>query len=165
VGILATIFGITYCDVRLNRWYSNFYNLVGIAPPAEYFRAIAEYALVLSVWTAVARFGGYLRYRLRIHWREFMTQYFLNLWLQNHTHYALSLGAGHIDNPDQRIADDVIYFVDKTTRITFDLFENFLKLISFMGVLWGLSGSFSFQIFSGKTISIPGYLVWCNSTT
>src|SRR5258707_5674271 len=63
------------------------------------------------------------------------------------------------DNPDQRIADDVKLFVERTLDIGLNLLNSVVTLFSFVIILWGLSEAAPLHVF-GKEYSIPGYLVW-----
>jgi putative ATP-binding cassette transporter len=63
------------------------------------------------------------------------------------------------DNPDQRIAEDLRLFVEATLSLTLGLISAVVTLVSFLGILWALSGPLSFVI-GGVPVSVPGYLVW-----
>ena len=63
------------------------------------------------------------------------------------------------DNPDQRIADDLALFCDRTLNLTLGLMSAVVTLISFVTILWTLSGTLSFAL-GGRQIDIPGYMVW-----
>jgi putative ATP-binding cassette transporter len=60
-----------------------------------------------------------------------------------------------VDNPDQRIADDLRLFVDYTLTLSLGLLSAVVTLVSFLAILWGLSGTL--EIWG---VSIPGYMVW-----
>jgi putative ATP-binding cassette transporter len=59
------------------------------------------------------------------------------------------------DNPDQRIAEDLRLFVDYTSDLALGLLSAVVTLISFVVILWTLSGPL--ELFG---LTIPGYLVW-----
>jgi putative ATP-binding cassette transporter len=63
------------------------------------------------------------------------------------------------DNPDQRVADDVKLFVERTLDIGLRLLNSVVTLCSFVVILWGLSAAAPLHLF-GKEYAIPGYLVW-----
>src|ERR1700709_2597640 len=63
------------------------------------------------------------------------------------------------DNPDQRIADDVKLFVERTLDIGIGLLSSVVTLASFVVILWGLSAESPLHVF-GREFAIPGYLVW-----
>jgi vitamin B12/bleomycin/antimicrobial peptide transport system ATP-binding/permease protein len=59
------------------------------------------------------------------------------------------------DNPDQRIAEDLRIFVEYTSDLALGLLSAVVTLISFVVILWGLSGPAQFW-----GLNVPGYLVW-----
>ena len=63
------------------------------------------------------------------------------------------------DNPDQRIAEDVKLFVERTLDIGLGLLSSVVTLGSFVVILWGLSAARRLHLF-GTEYAIPGYLVW-----
>lgn len=64
-----------------------------------------------------------------------------------------------MDNPDQRIAEDIHLFAKYSLELTVSFVLNFVQLGSFLMILWNLSGSPTFNLF-GYDIVIKGYLVW-----
>ena len=100
----------------------------------------------------------YLTQLLTIRWRRWVTAKFLDGWLCSGTFYKIGLLAGEtvkIDNPDQRIAEDISIFCDATLGLSLQLVSRVISFCSFVTILWGLSGVF--EVFG---ISIPGYLFW-----
>ena len=63
------------------------------------------------------------------------------------------------DNPDQRIADDIRLFIERSLTIGVGLLGAFVTLLSFVVILWTLSDAAPLQLF-GTPVPIPGYLVW-----
>jgi putative ATP-binding cassette transporter len=84
---------------------------------------------------------------------------FLDEWLADRAYYRISLttdpAAIGTDNPDQRISEDIRDFIDSTLTLGISLLANIVTLVSFLGILWSLSGNFT--LFG---IEIPGYMVW-----
>jgi putative ATP-binding cassette transporter len=160
-GIIATILGNVYFMVRLNSWYPKFYETAGNLDYNGFLRSVLTYIGIMIAWTANARFGSYLRFRLKLGWREWMTRRFTKLWLEDQSHYFWNITQRNsIDNPDQRITEDVNIFINTSLGLTLDVFERLLQLGSFIGVLWGLSGAVNFSLSRGISLSISGYLVW-----
>lgn len=117
---------------------------------------------VVVLYILVAIYRTYLRQALQIRWRRWMTSRFLNDWLSDRAYYHISLTnnaesgkATATDNPDQRVAEDVRDFTDNTLTLGLSLISNVVSLFSFLGILWGLSGSVSLL-----GITIPGYMLW-----
>jgi len=101
----------------------------------------------------------YLNQWLQIRWRQWMTRRYLGEWLHDANHYRMQLQGDAADNPDQRISDDVKFFVDQTLSLGVGLLSSVVTLASFVVILWGLSAESPLTI-SGHVFAIPGYLVW-----
>src|SRR5207245_670300 len=86
------------------------------------------------------------------------TQY-LGRWVGAANHYRMQLLGDAADNPDQRIADDIRLFVERTLSICVGLLGSAVSLVSFVLILWQLSAEAPLALF-GRTWAIPGYLVW-----
>jgi vitamin B12/bleomycin/antimicrobial peptide transport system ATP-binding/permease protein len=111
------------------------------------------------LYVAVGVYRVYLTQWLEIRWRGWLTTRFLDEWLADRAYYRISLttdrAAIGTDNPDQRIAEDLRDYVANTLSLGLDLLSNVVSLLSYLGILWGLSGALT--VFG---ISVPGYMVW-----
>ncbi|OYV32414.1 MAG: ABC transporter ATP-binding protein, partial [Acidocella sp. 20-61-6] len=119
---------------------------------------ILGYAWYLAVFIIVAVYSLYLNQMLQIRWRQWMTRDFTERWLADRAYYNISLsrmsGVG-IDNPDQRISQDLADFTSNSLGLMLDLISNVVTLISFAAVLFVISGSIRLL-----GITIPGYMLW-----
>ena len=64
-----------------------------------------------------------------------------------------------VDNPDQRIAEDIDLFIVKSLKLSLGLLTSVVSLFSFLHILWQASGLVSVP-FAGESVVIPGLLVW-----
>jgi len=98
-------------------------------------------------------------------WRSWLTAHTLKRWLSNQAFYRLELArfsgneASSTDNPDQRIQEDMKLFTEYTVSLSMGILNAVVTLLSFVGILWTLSGSFGFDL-GGKHYSVPGFMVW-----
>jgi vitamin B12/bleomycin/antimicrobial peptide transport system ATP-binding/permease protein len=156
IAIQLSLVGIA---VLLNAWYNKFYTALGernwdvFMEQLLYFCLLAAAAVVLEVYQL------YLNQWLQIRWRRWLTRRYLANWLEGATHYRMQLFGDAADNPDQRIADDVRLFIERTLTIGVGLLGAIVTLASFVMILWTLSAAAPAQIF-GISVTIPGYLVW-----
>jgi putative ATP-binding cassette transporter len=88
-----------------------------------------------------------------------MTKAYLGNWLDAANNYRMQLLGDAADNPDQRIAEDIQLFVERTLTIGIGLLSALVTLGSFVVILWTLSVAAPLHIF-GTEWNIPGYLVW-----
>ena len=63
----------------------------------------------------------------------------------NHAYLDLKL-AGHLDNPDQRISEDVKLFLESCVSVAVILAENVISMAAFAGVLWSILPSMVFAL-------------------
>ena len=87
--------------------------------------------------------GGYRFVRLTLgrYWRQDLTELFLQKYLSNRSFYLLDSNSQStdVDNPDQRISEDVNYFTKVTLDFLLDVLDSILNLISFSAILWSTS--------------------------
>ncbi|MGV7207876.1 ABC transporter ATP-binding protein/permease [Oxalobacteraceae bacterium A2-2] len=95
---------------------------------------------------------------LDLHWRTWLTAKLQQAWLHAHAFYDIERD-GKISNADQRIAEDVKLFVDRTLHLSLSTLSVLVSVATYTGLLWQLSGVLSFTL--GDTqVSIHGYLVY-----
>ena len=81
---------------------------------------------------------GYVQDYLGMRWREWMTGDFLSNYFQNRSYYEVE-AEGRIDNPDQRIMEDIRTFTRTSLSFLLILLGSLMDLISFSGILWSKS--------------------------
>ena len=147
-------------QVGLNAWNRPFYeaisarNFLAFLYQLLVFAAIAGGLLVLNVTQA------WLREMIKLRSREWLTRDLFAEWLKPAAHTRLA-GAGEIGvNPDQRIHEDARRLTELSADLGVGLLQASLLLLSFLGVLWTVSGALEFSI-CGISLAIPGYMVWC----
>jgi putative ATP-binding cassette transporter len=146
-------------DVMINQWYNRFYNALqdrnwdAFVSELLFFCGLAASFIVLAVYQL------YLNQWLQIRWRQWMTKTYLDDWLGSSNHYRMQLLGDAADNPDQRIAEDIRLFVEKTLEIGIGFLSAVVTLGSFVVILWILSAAAPLHLF-GAAWTIPGYLVW-----
>lgn len=164
LGFVAVILAINVAqvviNVELNAWNNRFYTALQDRNGAAFWAELGYWSWIVAIYLVIYVYEVYLTSWLRIRWRTWMTDKFLNRWLAGATHYRLATSYGRTDNPDQRISEDINTFVTSTFSLTITLFNTTLSLIAFMQVLWGISAHFPYEIGGFNLAVIPGYLVW-----
>ena len=157
--LLATVVGLAlmmvWLEVQFNYWNRDFYNTFENRDQDEFFRQLGMFALLALIWIITAVYRLYFLQMLQIEWRTWLTDHFLADWMKDQAHYRMQLLDTGTDNPDQRIAEDLRLFVDYTSDLALGLLSAVVTLISFVVILWTLSGPL--QLFG---VTIEGYLVW-----
>jgi putative ATP-binding cassette transporter len=96
--------------------------------------------------------------KLQMRWRVWLNDGFLDRWLQNKAYFRMER-AGRIDNPDQRIAQDLALYTEKVLEYGFEIYRQLGVIFTLSVVLWGLSRNLSVHI-GDSSIFIPGLAVW-----
>ena len=184
-GLLAAIvvlnLGSVYMLVLLNEWNRVFYDALQNKDAAVFWTQLGRFTYLAMIFVAIAIYRFYLTQLLQLRWRAWMTRHLMGRWLQGHAFYRMELGryaapstpgdAANApnglpapgqrvpDNPDQRLQEDVNLFTTQTIDLSMGFLNAVVTLVSFVGILWSLSGGFSFAL-GGHQFTIPGFMVW-----
>ncbi|WP_288118208.1 ABC transporter ATP-binding protein/permease [Thiomonas sp.] len=153
--VLAMNLAIVWVNVRLNYWNNDFYNSLQARKFEVFKHLLFVFTGYAFLYIVLAVYSQYFLQMLQIRWRRWVTEVFLKDWLVGGAHYRMSLRQGNADNPDQRIADDIRLFVNDSLSLFFGFISSVVTLLSFLMILWTLSGAISLL-----GVSIPGYMVW-----
>jgi vitamin B12/bleomycin/antimicrobial peptide transport system ATP-binding/permease protein len=158
-AVIAIELSLVAIQVLLNEWYNRFYNTLQDHNWDAFVSAILYFCVLAAIYTVLAVYQLYLNQWLQIRWRRWMTETYLRQWLNAANHYRMQLLGDAADNPDQRIADDLQFFVQYTLSIGIGLLNAVVTLCSFIVILWNLSAHAPLTLF-GASFDVPGYLVW-----
>jgi vitamin B12/bleomycin/antimicrobial peptide transport system ATP-binding/permease protein len=169
-GLLATIvalnLGAVFMLVQINDWNRLFYDALQNKDQEVFWTQLGRFGYLAFGYIVIAVYKLYLTQLLELRWRGWMTRHMLDRWLAGHAFYRMELGryptgggSAHPDNPDQRMADDLNQFTSYTVSLSMGLLNAVVTLVSFVGILWGLSGAFGFEA-GGQNWEIPGFMVW-----
>jgi vitamin B12/bleomycin/antimicrobial peptide transport system ATP-binding/permease protein len=162
-ALLASVIGLNlgnvYVSVRINEWNRSFYNALQAFDSEGLFRQLGIFCVLVVFSISMSVYGLYLSQMLQIRWRRWLTSRYLGAWLADQAYYQLELG-GRTDNPDQRIAEDLNQFTTFVLSLSIGLISSVVSLISFLVILWGLSGPADIALGTWATLHIPAYLVW-----
>ena len=171
LAIILLNLGTVYMAVQFNDWNRVFYDALQAKDEPVFWQQLTRFTYLAFASIAIAVYKFYLTQVLEMRWRKWMTTHYLQRWLSNQTFYKLELTrfskpsknaidkAINTDNPDQRISEDVNQFTTQTVSLCMGLLNSVVTLVSFVGILWALSGAFSFA-FGGTSYTIPGYMLW-----
>jgi vitamin B12/bleomycin/antimicrobial peptide transport system ATP-binding/permease protein len=170
-GMLLAIIGLNlalvYMAVLFNEWNRLFYDALQAKDATVFWAQLGRFSYLAFAFIVIAVYKFYLTQLLEMRWRAWMTGHYLQRWLSGQAFYRLELARftaaqgdqANPDNPDQRIQEDINQFTSYTISLCMGLLNSVVTLVSFVGILWALSGSFSFHLGAGE-YTIPGFMVW-----
>jgi putative ATP-binding cassette transporter len=161
--LLAAVIAIELSNVGImvliNQWNARFYNALQDRNWDSFVHELLIFCMLAAAYIVLAVYQLYLNQWLQIRWRQWMTREYLAHWLTSGFHYRMQVLGDAADNPDQRIAEDIQLFIERTLTIGIGLLGATVSLASFVVILWGLSAAAPLTL-SGQAWNVPGYLVW-----
>src|SRR5664279_803348 len=138
VLLLLLLLGRTEFTVLFNQQSGEFTSALAARNGARFWHSMRVFGIVLLAAVPIYAIYYYVRDRLSVSWRRWLTHFFLGQYFKNRAFYALTSDKT-IDNPDQRIAEDVNTFTKKSLTFLLEIVGACLQLIAFSGILWAIS--------------------------
>lgn len=130
--------GYTGLSVMLNSKRGELISALSAKDESRFWQTILIFVGILVVYAPLYAGYVYLRDRLGLQWRQWLTDHFIDRYFQNRAFYNLNHVA-NIDNPDQRIAEDVKSFTHESLHLLLAVVDSLLAIGAFSSVLWGIS--------------------------
>jgi len=135
-AVIAIELSLVGIDVLINRWNNRFYNALQDRNWDAFVSELTFFCLLAAGFIVLAVYQLYLNQWLQIRWRTWMTRAYLGTWLDDANHYRMQLLGDAADNPDQRIAEDINLFIEKSLFLGLGLLNAIVTLGSFVAILW-----------------------------
>jgi putative ATP-binding cassette transporter len=116
-----------------------------------YWRLLGIYLGTFALAVPLSVYYNWMERRLALLWREWLVQHLIQRYFNNRAYYRLR-GSDGIDNPDQRISEDVLNFTTNTLSFLLIVLNSVVTLVAFLGVLWGISGTLVALLFGYATL-------------
>ena len=158
VGAIALTLAAVSVNVAYSEWNRRFYDALQNKNEADFWTEMVNFSWIaaLTIFFGLAR--GLVSPYLRLRWRRWLTRHYLGHWMDGRGYYRIELER-KVDNADQRIAEDLRLLGFYTMTLLLGFIGAVATLVSFLVVLWMLSGPISLAPI-GIDVTIPGYMVW-----
>jgi vitamin B12/bleomycin/antimicrobial peptide transport system ATP-binding/permease protein len=142
-GLLLSVIGLslgyTGISVLLNSKRGELISALSAQDEARFWQTIMIFVATLALYAPLYAGYVYLRDRLGLNWRRWLTDDLLDRYFENRAFYYLNQAEADIDNPDQRMAEDVKSFTQESLTLLLALVDALLAIGAFSSVLWGIS--------------------------
>lgn len=145
LAIVVLALGMVYLEVLFNTWNREFYNALETKNYQVFIEQLWRFSYLAFIFIAVAIYRIYLTQSLQMRWRVWMTKQYMARWLDHQAYYRIEQKHA-ADNPDQRIAEDLNFLTSGTLSLSLGLLSSVVTLLSFIGILWSVSGPISFLL-------------------
>ncbi len=180
LGMIVLLIMNSSVSVAFSYISKDFWNALSSKDTVEFYNMMTKFGAALVVGAPVSVLYRFQREQLAVHWREWMTDRTLQLYNSNRVYYALErdiFASGEestnnegevesnnnggantlIDNPDQRITEDVRTFTAFSLQLFIELARSMIDLVSFSFILYSIQP----QLFA----TIIGYAAFGTVTT
>ncbi len=137
--IVVLLLGYTGLSVLLNTQRGELISSLSAQSESRFWKTVWVFLGILVVYAPLLASYTFLRDRLGLAWRRWLTGSFIDRYFQGRAFYNINQFKPDIDNPDQRIAEDVRSFTQESLTLVLVAVESVLSIIAFSGVLWGIS--------------------------
>ncbi|KAM5586951.1 ABC transporter D family member 2, chloroplastic [Rosa sericea] len=136
-GVFLLTLATTGISVGFNFLGRDFYNALANKDQEQFTKQLLYYLGAFAGGIPIFVLRDYARETLSLRWRSWMTRYYIDRYLSNQTFYRIQ-SQSIIDNPDQRIVDDLSSFTGTALSFSLTLFNAVIDLISFSNILFGI---------------------------
>ncbi|KAG1330322.1 ABC transporter D family member 2, chloroplastic [Cocos nucifera] len=136
-AVFALTLGTTGISVGFNFLGRDFYNALANKDQEQFTKQLLYYLGGFAGGIPFFVLRDYARETLSLRWRSWMTGYYMKRYFRNQMFYKIQ-SQSIIDNPDQRIVDDLNSFTGTALSFSLTLFNAAVDLISFSNILYGI---------------------------
>jgi peptide/bleomycin uptake transporter len=152
--ILASTWYQVELDVKINKWFGGFYDMLqqalahpGVISASEYYGFLASFGQIAALYVSVALITSFVISHWIFRWRQSMVDHYQSLFHK----------ARNLEGSSQRIQEDTIRFARIVETLGVGLMDSVLTLIAFFPILIGLSASIKILPVIGE---VTNSLIW-----
>ncbi|BBF07161.1 putative ABC transporter ATP-binding protein [Haemophilus influenzae] len=138
------IVAMTLLSVRISlvnsEWYKNMYTSLQEFNEHVFWQQMGLFCVIAASSVSAALVSYYLEQRFVINWIEWLNEQLVNKWMAHRAYYKTQYLSENLDNPDQRIQQDVQSYVKTTLSLSTGVIDAVTSMISYTILLWGLAG-------------------------
>ncbi|WP_118813614.1 ABC transporter ATP-binding protein/permease [Haemophilus haemolyticus] len=138
------IVAMTLLSVRISlvhsEWYKNMYTSLQEFNEPVFWQQMGLFCVIAASSVSAALVSYYLEQRFVINWIEWLNEQLVDKWMAHRAYYKTQYLSENLDNPDQRIQQDVQSYVKTTLSLSTGVIDAVTSMISYTILLWGLSG-------------------------
>jgi putative ATP-binding cassette transporter len=129
----------TQLAVMLNMQSGELMSALAGGDRPRFWDAVKACLVVLAFAVPIYAFYYFARDAFANRWRRWLTARFLDGYLAERRYYALGRSGQQIDNPDQRISEDLYNFTGRSVHFLLIFLGAAIQLVAFSAVLWSIS--------------------------
>lgn len=105
---------------------------------SKFTYTLSFYAVGLVLITLLVGFTKFIRKQISVDWYQWLDNHILNKYLNNRAYYKINFKTD-IDNPDQRLSQEIEPITSSALSFSATLLEKALEMVTFLIVVWSIS--------------------------
>ncbi|MCT7981503.1 ABC transporter ATP-binding protein/permease [Laspinema olomoucense] len=143
IGLLVLVMFLltlqTQMNVLQNGQRGEFTSALAEKNAGRFWQSVLTYLVACIIFVTLQSVNSYLEEKSRWFWRSWLTNYYLQKYMTNRNFYRLGSWTAKIDNPDQRISQDIERFCQMSLVLFMNFSSSLVNIIAFGVVLWSMS--------------------------
>jgi vitamin B12/bleomycin/antimicrobial peptide transport system ATP-binding/permease protein len=136
--LIVLMLAETKFAVMLNNQAGEMTSALAAKSGDRFWKSVRACLFVLAFAVPSYAFYYYMRDQFANQWRRWLTSRFLDSYLDGRKYYTLGSNS-EIDNPDQRISEDINTFTGRSINFLLIFLGSIMQLVAFSAVLWKIS--------------------------
>src|SRR6185503_17790105 len=159
LGLAAFLILSTAATVWLNHWNRWFFDSLEARDVDGLTQAVLVFGLIIAAMAAIGVGIVITREMLQVHWRAWIVEHLVDRWLSRQRFYHLNVTGKEPPNPEYRISDDTRWATEPLVDLGIGLLLAVVGAAAFISILWSVGGSYTLDLGSAGTFTIPAYMV------
>lgn len=138
IGLLLLALAAGLVQMAISYSTRDFMTAVGKRDPNAYMPTLWKFVASLVLGIPVVSYYRWVEERMALFWRTWMAQHLVKRYFNNRAYFRLR-NSDSVDNPDQRISEDVRNFTTSSLAFLLIALNSLITLITFLWILWSIS--------------------------
>ena len=136
--LLLLTLAYTFISLSITRFQGEIISALTKLDRERFINTIWMFLGVLAIYAPLAASSSYLQDKLSNYWRRWLTYDFLGRYFSHRSFYELGNFNTEVDNPDQRIAEDIRSFTAESLNFLLIIFNSIFQLIGYTALIWNI---------------------------
>lgn len=136
--LIALLLAYTEFAVLFNEQSGEFTSALAAHQGPRFWHSITVFFILLVIGVPIDAYYYFVRDKLALNWRRWLTDQCMGRYFAERRYYHL-LSDSEVDNPDQRISEDIDSFTQQSLIFVLVFANSFFQLAAFSRLLWGIS--------------------------
>ncbi|MCQ9124428.1 ABC transporter ATP-binding protein/permease [Rodentibacter caecimuris] len=142
------IVALTLVSVRVSlvysEWNNSMYTSLQEFNEPVFWQQMVLFCIIATSSVSTYLASYYVEQRFVIDWITWLNDELAGKWMANRAYYKTQYLSANLDNPDQRIQQDIQSYVKTTLSLSTGVIDAVTSMISYTILLWGLAGPMMF---------------------